>query len=253
MQGLLPTRRPLPVAFLVVASLLAGTGLAEPASAGGQTITLDASKRQLQPRETTDLSGALSDVFSGSGDKPVTLLASPYPYATEEVAGMTTTDADGDFVFPDIDPKLNTRYRASFDGDVIDGDATSETVQIFRFVRGDLDLEVTRDGFAEARFDFFYSRQVQPEYYVGRRDVNWYFGKTTADRYRRVKRTRFSDTARGVGSDVRYNLPRSRKPYQFFFFPCIEAPARDIGLGNKKPIKCPRSIPARRAARDYSL
>ncbi len=46
---------------------------------------------------------------------------------------------------------------------------------------------------------------------------------------------------------IRYKLPRSQAGYEFFFFPCVEAPAEDIGLGKAKPVKCPGSIPARSA------
>jgi hypothetical protein len=195
--------------------------------------------------QTTNLSGKLSGVFSGDANKTVTLLASPYPYESESVAGTTTTDSDGNFSFSDVDPDLNTRYRVRFDGDVLDGDATSSTIQIFRFPRGDVDLNVTRDGYVEARLDFFYSSEVQPEYYVGRRDLHWYFGKTTANSFKRVGRVRFEDTARGVGGDIRFRLPRSRRGYRFRFFPCVEAPARDIGIGNDKPSKCPRKFDQR--------
>ena len=218
-----------------------------PAQAEAAAITLEASKRQITPNQTTDLTGTLSDTFSSASGKTVTLLASPYPYEGEEVAGTTTTGPGGSFSFPDTDPPFNTRYRVSFDGDILDGDATSSAVQIFRFIKDDYDLKVTRDGFADARLDLFYPPEVQPEYYVGRKDVYWYFGKTTQDRYKRVDRTRFFDTDRGVATDIRYRLPRSRKPYRFFFFPCVEAPAADIGLGNDKPVRCPDSFKARSA------
>lgn len=239
-----PTFR-LALAFAALVSLVLAAALASPhpASAGdGARLTLEASKKQLRPGQKTDLSGTLSGVFSGNDGKTVTLWATPYPYDEGSPVGTTTTDADGDYSFPNLNPKLNTRYQASFDGDLIDGDANSNTVQIFRFIRGDLDLKVTDDGFAEARFDFFYSDQVKPEYYAGREDLHWYFGKTTADRFRRVAKVRFRNTARGVGGGIRYRLPRSRNGYNFFLFPCIEAPAADIGIGNKKPIQCPRSF-----------
>lgn len=220
------------------------------AQGDGPTLTLEASKKQLKPARTTDLSGTLSGAFNGNnGGRTITLLATPYPYGSESVAGTTTTDSDGRFSFPGVDPDLNTRYRVRFAGDLIDAEVRSNIVQIFRFPRGDVDLNVTRDGYVKARLDFFYSEKVQPEYYVGRRDLHWYFGKSTADRYKRVARVKFEDTARGVGGDVRYRLPRSRKGYRFFFFPCVEAPARDIGVGNDKPNQCPDSFRARSASR----
>ncbi|MDQ3759296.1 MAG: hypothetical protein M3331_05060 [Actinomycetota bacterium] len=212
-------------------------------------LTLEASKKQLKPARTTDLSGTLSGAFNGDAGRTITLLATPYPYESESVAGTTTTDSGGKFSFPNVDPDLNTRYRVSFGAQFLEAGATSRTVQIFRFPRGDVDLNVTRDGYVEARLDFFYSDKVQPEYYVGRRDLHWYFGKTTADRYKRVARVKFEDTARGVGGDIRYRLPRSRKGYRFLFFPCVEAPAADIGIGNDKPSQCPDSFRARRGSR----
>ena len=229
--------------------------LAAPAHAGGPSLTLEASKKQLRPSQTTNLSGELSGVFSGDSGKTITLLATPYPYENESVATTTTTGANGKFSFPDVDPELNTRYRVTFDGDVLDGDATSESVQIFRFIRSDFDLGVTPDGFAEARFDLFYSPAVQPEYYVGRRDVHWYFRKTTQERAKRVGRSRFEDTTSGAGASFRYRLPRSRKQYRFVLSLCVEAPAADIGIGNDKPNKCKASFRARQpavAARSYA-
>ena len=225
------------------------------ARAEAAAITLEASKSELNPGKTTDLSGTLSDTFSSPGGKVVTLVSSAYPYEDEGAVSTTTTGDDGSFSFPNVDPALNTRYRVDFDGDILDGDASSDDVQIYRFIRSDYELDVTRDGYAKARIDLLYSPEVQPEYYVGRKDVFWYFGKTTQDRYKRVDRTRFFDTDRGVASDIRYRLPRSRKAYNFFFFPCVEAPARDIGLGNEEPVRCPDSIPARAArsvAPDYA-
>ncbi|MDX6588355.1 MAG: hypothetical protein QOI31_2828 [Solirubrobacterales bacterium] len=237
----LPQKR-LIAAFAAVAFVIVPSAIAS-----GASITLEASKTELKPNQTTDLSGTLSDTLSSTSGKTITLYATPYPYETEEVAGTTTTTQGGTFSFQDVDPAINTRYRVAFDGDVLDGDATSGNVQIYRFIRDDYDLDVTRDGYAEARIDLLYPPEVQPEYYVGRKDVFWYFGKTTQNRYKRVDRTRFFDTSAGVASDVRFRLPRSRKAYRFFFFPCVEAPAEDIGLGNEEPVTCPGSIKARSA------
>lgn len=249
MQGLTLRTRQFALAALAVSAL----GLAAaPAQADAAALTLEASKRQLKPDKTTDLSGVLSGTFSSPSGKTVTLYATPYPYETEEVAGSTTTGDGGAFSFPNTDPALNTRYRVGFDGDVLDGDASSAAVQIFRFADSSYDLEVTFDGYAQARFDFIYSDQVLPEYYIGRNDVHWYFGKTKQKWFKRVERTRFFDTFTGVAADVRYRLPRSRKGYRFFFFPCIDAPAADIGIGNDKPLKCPGRIKQGRAARSYA-
>jgi hypothetical protein len=219
-----------------------GSGVA---SAQAASITLEASETKLKPRKTTDLSGKLSGTFGSASGRTVTLYAKPYPYATEEVADTTTTGSGGDFSFKKVDPALNTRYFVAFDGNILDGDATSDTVRIARSIRKYFDLRITADGFAKGRIDLFYSPKVEPEFYVGRKDVFWYFGKTSEDSYERVARTRFSDTDRGVASKIRYKLPRSQAGYEFFFFPCVEAPAEDIGLGKPRAVKCPGSIPAR--------
>ena len=242
MQESIIRTRPFALAVIALAWLALSAAQADAAS-----LTLEASKKQLKPQQTTDLSGTLSGTFSSAEGKTITLFASPYPYENEAVAGSTTTGAGGSFTFSDVDPALNTRYRVAFDGDILDGDASSEEVQIYRFIRDKYKLNVTSDGYAEARLDLLYSSEVQPEYYVGRKDVHWYFGKTTQNRYKQVDRTRFFDTTQGVAADVRFRLPRSRKAYRFFFFPCVDAPAADIGIGNDKPVDCPGSIPARSA------
>ncbi len=171
------------------------------ASAQAASITLEASETNLKPKKTTDLSGTLSGTFGSASGRAVTLYAAPYPYEADEVADTTTTGNGGRFSFKNVDPAFNTRYRVAFEGNVLEGDATSESVRINRSIRENFDLRITADGFAKGRIDLFYSRKLEPEYYVGRRDVFWYFGKTSEDNYDRVARTRFSDTDRGVASD----------------------------------------------------
>ncbi len=180
----------------------------------------------------------------GNDGRTVQLVASPFPYETSSVVDSATTDANGDFEFM-VSPELNTRYRATFDGGILGGTAQSSPEQVFVFPKFDYDLGVTDRGFAKARFDFFYSEQVQPEYYVGKRKLNWYFRKTSQDRLRRVATTRFEDTAQGVGGDLTYKIPRSRKSYRFEIVVCADAPARDIGTGNDKRLRCPRSFRVR--------
>jgi hypothetical protein len=245
MASRLPTPRAsalLAGAFLALAALGPGSASAEAAE-----ITLKASKTKLEPKQSTELSGKLSGTFSSASGKTVTLYATPYPYDDEEVVKTTTTGNGGAFSFKKVDPAINTRYRVAFDGNILDGDATSGNIQIFRFIRDRFELRITRDGYAKGRVDLFYANALKPEYYVGRKDVSWYFGKTSGDRYERVARTRFRDTDKGVASKIRFKLPRAQQGYEFFFFPCVEAPAKDIGIGNKKPVNCPDSIPARAA------
>ena len=129
------------------------------ASAQAASITLEASETNLKPKQTTDLSGTLSGTFGSASGKTVTLYATPYPYEADEVADTTTTGNGGKFSFKNVDPALNTRYRVAFDGNILEGDATSDTVRINRSIRENFDLRITADGFAKGRIDLFYSRK----------------------------------------------------------------------------------------------
>jgi hypothetical protein len=244
------TRTAMGALALAFATLLAVAILAERGAAqgGGPEVTLRAQPGELNPGRSSTLRGTLSGVTTGADGREVTLLMSEYPYASEAVAGTTTTDADGDYEFT-VTPELNTRYRVRFDGGVIDGTATSDPAKVFVFATGDARIRVLqRRGIVKSRWDLFYSPRVQPEYYVGR-TVYWYFRKLSQPRLRIVERTKARDTARGFKAQAAWRLPPTRRGYRFEFFPCLPAPARDVGIGNDKPLRCPKNPRARMAGR----
>lgn len=237
---------PLALAALVLAGALAWSMLAPAAvpARGGPSITLKVSENELRPGRSTDLTGELSGVFTGSDGRTVTLMESPYPYDSETVADTTTTDADGRFSFEET-PELNSRYRAVFDGGPVDGSASSPVRQVYVFAKTKFRLRLNDRGTrANGAFTLIYSPRVQPEYYVGRK-IHWYFRKTSQPRYRRVATTRMRDKPRGAKGKVSYRLPRSRNGYRFQMGYCLASPARDVGIGNEEPDRCPRSFAPR--------
>lgn len=213
--------RPAAVAAFALALLV----IAAPAHAGGPSLTLEVEKNELRPTKPVKLSGTLSGVLSGNDSKSIVLLRSSYPYDSEGIVGTTTTGANGNFSFPPFQPGLNTRFRVTFQGDVLDGSASSPVKQVFVFPRVEVDFSVTPRFVVKERFDFFYSSMVQPEYYVGRKDLYLYFRKTSQNKYKRVDAAKFQDTFDGVGGTVKYKLPRSRKGYRYQVFPLRRGPS----------------------------
>lgn len=229
----------------LASALLAGVLVDRGVAQGGEPqITLRAQPGELQPGRSSTLSGRLSGVTTGADGREVTLLASDYPYESESIAGTATTDFEGNYEFT-VTPELNTRYRVRFSGGLLDGSATSDPAKVFVFASGD-DYRIRvlqRRGIVKARWDLFYSPKVEPEYYVGR-PVYWYFRKLSQARFRRVERTTTRDTVRGLKAKVSWRLPPTRRGYRFEFFPCLPAPARDVGVGNDLPLRCPKSVRA---------
>lgn len=224
----------------LVAACFFCLAVANPALAGGPSLTLEASKKRLQPGKSAKLTGTLSNVFSGAEGKTVTLLATPYPYGSENTAGTTTVGPDGQFSFGSVEPDLNTRYRATFDGDVLDGDAQSETVQLF--VSPTISFDFATDPFrpvSNAQAMIGYSEAVQPEFLVGK-PIFWYFKKTSQKRYKRVETTKLRDVFEGVMGKATIKLPRSRKGYRYQLAFCVDEPSQDIGVGPPRGFKCPR-------------
>jgi hypothetical protein len=223
--------------------------MAEAAHAGGPSITLDATEKRLRPDKATDFSGTLSGVFSGDSGKTVTLYASPYPYETEEPVGTATTAAGGTFSFTNYAPELNTRYRVAFDGDILDGDASSNPVQIYVFAHFEVNIQPTVDfNKILATFDSSYSSQVQPEYLVGR-TVFWYFKKKQQKFFKRVEKSKWQDTSYGAHAQATIKLPRSRHGYRYSIRACTEVADEDIGLGPPVEVNCPKRPRSARALR----
>jgi hypothetical protein len=217
------------------------------AHAGGPSVTLEASKKRLRPPKTTDLSGTLTGVFSGDSGKTVTLYESPYPYEDEEVVTSTTTGQGGAFSFPGLAPELNTRYRVAFDGEVLDGDASSTPAQVYVFARFAVDvLPTARPSAILATFDATYSPEIQPEFLIGR-PVYWYFRKTTQKSYKRVEKSRWRDTSSGAHAQATIKLPRSRKAYRYFIGACTEVEKEDVGIGPPIEVNCPQRRKVRSA------
>ena len=232
----------LSAAFVLL--LLPAGALAAPA------LTLEKT-RDVEYHDPTTLRGTLSGVSGGSGGRTVTLLASEFPYSTEAPVASTQTSSGGGFSFS-VTPELNTRYRATFDGGILVGSATSAVEQVWVYGRaffGDLRVVGRRVQRARTSFQLEYSPELEPDPLAGKR-AYWYFRKTTRPRFRRVKSTLLRPLKGGGGgvyTRVTYRLPRSRRAYRFEFFPCLKAPARDIGLGDTRPGRCPRSFRARAA------
>lgn len=229
--------------------------LAVPAvAAAAPGITLDQDPQPVEYGDSTNLHGTLSGVSGGSAGRNVILLASEFPYDGEAPVASTTTGPGGAFAFT-VAPELNTRYRARFDGGILLGSATSPIEQVWVFgvpFFGDLNVVGRRVQRVRTWFQLEYSPELEPDPLAGKR-AHWYFRRTTQPRYRRVKSSPLRPLEGGGGgvyTRVAYRLPRSRRGYRFEFFPCLNAPARDIGLGNDRPSRCRKGFRARdRSAR----
>lgn len=238
----------LALAFIVVIGLhAADTGAAR----GGPALTLDQERGKIVFGQSKRLSGTLSGV-GDPGGQTITLLANPFPYGGESAVDTTTTDAQGEFSFR-AEPEFNTRYRVSYDGGLLGGTAASEVEQVFVYASGDTDVGLDpRQRFVVADFFLRYSPNVEPDPLIGK-PVFWYFQKTTQERAKRVVRSKFRErSGGGVKTSTRYRLPRGRRAYRFIFFPCFEAPRGDVGVGDRRPNRCPKRIRARSRDRTYA-
>ncbi len=139
----------------------------------------------------------------------------------------------------------NTHYRVRFDGDIPDGSATSDAVELYVLARPDVDLFSTSRPFKIAGvLNLDYSSKVDPEYFVDNR-VIWYFRKKSQPVFKRIEETRFQDSPDGVQTSVKIDLPKSRKGYRYFIVACTNVPAEDIGTGEPEAFICPRRLAVR--------
>jgi hypothetical protein len=94
---------------IAFAAPTASARLSSPIVEGG-SLTIIASPNPLRFGQATALSGTLKGTSIAS--QPVTLQAEPAPFAGGfQEAGTTTTDGAGRYLFKDLKPALNTKYR----------------------------------------------------------------------------------------------------------------------------------------------
>src|SRR4051794_19828094 len=97
-----------------IAASAGGAATAKPPAPGGNAATLAANPAAVTFARPTTLAGQVTG--SGNSGVSVTLQQNPYPFtgSFKNVPGVpaATTDANGNFAFPNIVPQLNTRYQA---------------------------------------------------------------------------------------------------------------------------------------------
>lgn len=188
--------------------------------------------------------GHLRSHPAGVAFQQVQLKASLYPYNREKVIATDTTDLGGNYSFS-ARPSFNTRYRV-----VAAGYPSIASVrrQVWVYARGGFSLEISQARpIARARMFIRYSPKVHPGF-AGKR-LYWYFRKLAKSRFKVVETTRVKHGGPGrVEGQARLRLPPSRRGYRFQVLYCFEAPGRDAGVGNDKPLQCPRSFRIRRSS-----
>jgi hypothetical protein len=97
-----------------IAASAGGAATAKPPAPGGNAATLAANPTAVTFGRATTLAGQITG--SGNSGVSVTLQQNPAPFngGFKNVPGVAaaTTDANGNFAFPNVVPQVNTRYQA---------------------------------------------------------------------------------------------------------------------------------------------
>jgi hypothetical protein len=98
-----------------LAASAGGAAPAKPPGPGAHAATLSATPAAVTFARPTTLAGKITG--AGNAGVSVTLQQNPYPFTGgyKNVPGVAaaTTDANGNFAFPNVVPQLNTRYQAA--------------------------------------------------------------------------------------------------------------------------------------------
>ena len=228
----------------MVCALALVIGLSAAASASAATLTERPSKKSITyNRETLKITGTLqTDPGVSPANRQVKLLERAYPYKRVKVVARTATDATGRYAFGQVQPDVNSRYRAVVSDPAVSARSANKLVVVF--ARGNLNVRTTRDGHAKSHFLLVYSPKLRTRL-AGRR-ILWYFHRLGNPRFTVRDRTRTRQPRPGrLKGRSRFALPNGDYRYEVTY--CIDTPdKRDIGIGPPGVSRdCPRKFRAR--------
>lgn len=171
------------------------------------------------------------------------LVASPFPYSSEEVVASTGPTADSSFTFTHV-PRSNTRYYVRT-GDLDPGDAsfamTSATLQVRVFARVlRFDVAVPADEVVSMKLAVDFPDGFLPR--LNGRKVRWYItrGKGSAKRLTKVAVS--TGTSRGSARVLKAKVVAALPPGRYSFratFCVATALDTDVGVGDPQSKPCP--------------
>ena len=223
-------------ALAVFAALGAGTASAADVSAEAKPDSVSYKGGPVAIR------GALTaDPGVSAAGRVLKLYERPFPYKRSKQVARTTTDANGSYVFSDLNPELNTTYKVAISDPDLAARSKAELVVVF--ARGKLRVRATKSRDIISKFKLRYSPKLSTK--LSGRKVLWYFNKVGKPRFTVADRTRSKQARKGVlKGKSRFTAPRGN--YRFRVTYCLDVPdKKDIGIGPPgAPRNCPGSFPA---------
>ena len=183
-------------------------------------------KRVINFGKSTRLAGTVTGVTPRSGVR-VEIQEKLYPYkGAFETVSTAKTNSAGRFARR-VSPDYNSRYRVR----IADGSAVSRSKPVY--VNG-LGLTFVNDKTSpiKVRMTFEFSPNLSTSPFTGRR-LRWYYkGKSTGNRFKRIKTTRTRRLRAGkIGGSTKFTAPKERFTVAWCFQPSKRG---DVGIGDPK-------------------